>query len=76
MKKPDDKGLNLENLSPEEKKFLTANIPSSSFENCPPERLEIIKRILNLFNDGKQEQAELQLAEFSLLGDHSTWSDD
>ena len=76
MTKPDDKGFNLENLSPEEKKFLTANIPSSSFENCPPERLEIIKRILNLFNDGKQEQAELQLAEFSLLGDHSTWSDD
>ena len=76
MTKPDDKGLNLENLSPEEKKFLTANIPSSSFENCPPERLEIIKRILNLFNDGKQEQAELQLAEFSLLGNHSTWSDD
>ncbi|HJN01746.1 MAG: hypothetical protein QF907_06425 [Nitrospinota bacterium] len=77
MTKPDDKGLNLENLSPEEIKFLTANVPSSSFKNCPPGRLEIVMRILNLFNEGKLEQAKLQLAEvFPFGGDHSNWSDD
>ena len=75
-KPPGDKGLSWENLSPEEKKFLTANVPSSSFKNCPPERLELVKRILNLFNDGKLEQAEPQLSEiFPFGGDHSTWFD-
>ncbi len=77
MTKSDDKGLNfLENLSPEEKKFLTGSIPSSSFTNCPPEKLEIIKRILKLFNDGKLEQAQLQLAEtFPFGGGDSSWLD-
>lgn len=77
MTQSDGRELNFwENLSPEEKKFLTSNIPSSSFINCPPERVEIVKRILKLFNDGKLDQAQLQLAEtFPFGGGDSSWLD-
>lgn len=76
MTESDDRKLNWENLSPEEKKFLTDNnVPSSFFMKCPPERLETVKRILKLFNDGKLDHAILQLAETFAFGDDITWTD-
>lgn len=76
MTESDDRKLNWEDLSPEEKKFLTDNnVQASLFMNCPPERLESVERILKLFNDGKLDHAILQLAEIFSFGDEITWTD-
>ena len=44
-------------LTPKEITFLKANVPSSWFRDSTPERLEIVERILKLFNDGKLLEA-------------------
>ncbi|HJP17952.1 MAG TPA: hypothetical protein QF468_04785 [Nitrospinota bacterium] len=60
---PDDKNLTYwKELTPDEKKFLEANIPSTWFRNSTPERLEIVEQILKLINDGNRTEA------FDLIG--------
>ena len=51
------KNKDWDNLSPEEKDFLTA------FRNSTPERQETAKQILKLFNDGKDQEAFIMLAD-------------
>ena len=61
---PDDKNQTYwKDLTPDEKKFLAANIPSTWFRNSTPERLEIVERILKLINDGNRIDA------FALIGE-------
>tara|TARA_Y100000294_G_C8412788_1_gene279531 strand:- start:344 stop:580 length:237 start_codon:yes stop_codon:yes gene_type:complete len=61
---PDDKNQTYwKDLTPDEKTFLAANIPSSWFRNSTPERLEIVERILKLINDGNRTEA------FDLIGE-------
>tara|TARA_B100001964_G_scaffold235658_1_gene296130 strand:+ start:242 stop:433 length:192 start_codon:yes stop_codon:yes gene_type:complete len=46
-----------DDLTPEEKDFLKA------YRNSPPERQEIVKRILELFHHGKDQEAFVLLAD-------------